>query len=64
MPVKILNKKEVVRMTSLSPVTIWRLERKGQFPRRICLSDRRVGWIEQEVLDWIGSRSRFPGDNK
>ena len=61
---KILKKKEVVRMTSLSHVTIWRLERKGQFPRRICLSEGRVGWIEQEVLNWIASRSRFPRGNQ
>jgi prophage regulatory protein len=53
---KILLEDEVVAITRLSPVTLWRLERKKAFPRRIKLGAKRVGWIEREVLDWIGAR--------
>lgn len=61
---KILNIKEVMKLTTLSRTLIWELETKGQFPGRISLTERRVAWIEQEVLDWIASRPRFPGNNK
>jgi prophage regulatory protein len=54
----ILNKRDVVKITGLSPVTIWRLERQGKFPSRINLSDFRVGWKDLEVYEWIDSRPR------
>lgn len=54
---KILNIKHVVDITGLSRVTIWRLERAGNFPKRIPLSPRRVGWREDEIQDWIQKKS-------
>jgi prophage regulatory protein len=53
---RILLEDEVVAITRLHPVTIWRLERKKLFPRRLKLGRKRVGWIEREVLDWIRDR--------
>jgi prophage regulatory protein len=53
---RILLEDEVSDITRLSAVTIWRLERKGLFPRRMKLGAKRVGWVEREVLDWIGAR--------
>ncbi len=55
---KILKQKEVVHLTGLSRVTIWRLGQKGKFPEKIVLSPNRVGWLENEVSDWITSRPR------
>ena len=56
---KILKQKEVVHLTGLSRVTIWRLEQRGEFPEKIVLSPNRVGWIEDEISDWIASRPRI-----
>ncbi|MBT5548925.1 MAG: AlpA family phage regulatory protein [Nitrospina sp.] len=56
---QILKLKDVVHLTGLSRVTIWRLEQKGEFPRKIALSPNRVGWLENEVHDWISSRPRI-----
>jgi len=60
----ILNAKEVVKKTGLSRTTIWRLERKGEFPLRVALSDRRVGWKEEEIIKWLESRSIVENKNK
>lgn len=60
---KVLKLKDVVHLTGLSRVTVWRLEQKGEFPKKIALSPNRVGWIESEVLDWVNSRPRI-GDQK
>ena len=56
---KILRQREVVQLTGLSKVTLWRLEQKGEFPQKIALSPNRVGWLESEVLNWVNSRPRI-----
>ena len=55
---KILNPSEVVEKTGLSRVTLWRLEKSGQFPKRVNLTEARVGWEEDEIDEWIESRPR------
>ena len=55
---KVLPIKEVTNLTGLSRVTIWRMEHKGMFPKRIALSPRRVGWRENEINEWLESLPR------
>jgi len=50
---KILNVKQISEATGLSPVTIWRKEKKGEFPARRQLGSRRVGWLTREVDEWL-----------
>ncbi len=53
---RILRIKEVVHITGLSRTTIWRLENKGTFPRRVSLGGSRVGWRLSEINQWLGTR--------
>jgi len=56
---KLLSKKQLRELVLYSPQHIQRLEDAGRFPKRVRLGDdprSRVGWIEQEVLDWLQSR--------
>lgn len=53
---QIIRIDEVVKLTSLSRSSIWRLEQKGEFPARVKLSSSRVGWIRSTVTDWLNSR--------
>ena len=53
---KFLSKRQVIAMVLYSAQHIARLEAAGQFPKRVQLGDCRVGWIEQEVLDWMQSK--------
>lgn len=55
---QILRTPDVVKMTGLSRVTLWRLERKGQFPARLQLSKNSIGWRKDEIENWIESRPR------
>ena len=55
---RILRKPEVEKKTGLSGVTIWRKERRGDFPHRIRISDNAVGWNEAEIDAWLESRTR------
>lgn len=56
---QILNIKQVTQITGLSRATIYSiLDPKSKyhddtFPKQITLSTNRVGWIAQEIHEWI-----------
>ncbi len=56
MTMRILRERDVRKATGLSRVTRWRLERRGEFPRRVKLTARCVGWPEAEVMEWLKAR--------
>jgi prophage regulatory protein len=53
---RILSKRQLKELVLYSPQHIARLETAGRFPKRVHLGQCRVGWIEQEVLDWLQER--------
>jgi prophage regulatory protein len=55
-PTKIISQKELATRVPYSTVQIWRLEKAGNFPRRIKLGPNRVGWVEDEVEAWLRQR--------
>ena len=55
---KIIDKKEVREATGLSNVTVWRMERNGNFPKRVQLSSNRTAWFADEVEAWQEERPR------
>jgi len=54
---RILTKKETAKRCGLSVSTVRRLELDGDFPRRVPLSAARVGWLEEEIDQWIAERA-------
>lgn len=53
---RILSKRQVKELVLYSPQHIARLEKAGKFPKRVLLGPNRVGWVEDEVLDWLQIR--------
>ena len=53
---RILSKRQVKESVLYSPQHIARLEKAGQFPKRVQLGPNRVGWVESEVLEWLEVR--------
>jgi prophage regulatory protein len=53
---RILSKRQVKELVLYSPQHIARLEKAGQFPKRVQLGPNRVGWVECEVLAWLEER--------
>lgn len=51
-----LRRGDLQEITGLSSSTISRLESKGQFPARVKLSAKRVGWPLAEVEKWVEER--------
>jgi prophage regulatory protein len=56
-PARLLRFPTVRERTGLSRSTIWRLERRGEFPRHRRISANVVAWMEDEVIAWILSRA-------
>ena len=54
---RLLSKREVTARCLYSPAHIARLEADGLFPQRVQIGQNRVGWVEQEVIDWITERA-------
>ena len=52
----ILRRKQVEKRTGLSRSTIYLRIQEGTFPRPINLGARAVGWLENEIEDWLAAR--------
>jgi prophage regulatory protein len=59
---RIIRQPEVERLTGLSGDSIDLLEERRQFPRRVPLTVRTVGWVESEVACWIQERIALRDD--
>lgn len=53
---KVLRLPEVIETTGLSRTSIYRKEGQDEFPKRRRLGPNAVGWLEEEVIDWVRSR--------
>lgn len=56
MALSILRISCVIQRTGLSKSTIYSRISEGSFPSPISLGGRSVGWIENEIDQWIGNR--------
>ena len=63
MPVSVRDKKfKIIRLPAVKEKTGWkrssiyRMVELGRFPKPISLGARAVGWVEDEVDQWIASR--------
>ena len=55
---RLLDKRQVKELVLYSYQHIARLEKAGQFPKRVPLGPNRVGWVEEEILEWLEERIR------
>ena len=57
MSLPVIRLSAVISKTGLSRSTIYALQKIGDFPPSIKLSERSVGWLENEVDEWIAKRA-------
>ena len=53
---KIIRLKEVIDSTGLARSTIYKHIGQGTFPRPVPLVGHCVGWLENEIQEWIKAR--------
>jgi prophage regulatory protein len=55
-PDDLILRAERKRLVPISEATVWRMERRGEFPRRIRVSAKRVAWRRSEIEAWLQRR--------
>ena len=58
MEARILRLKDVRKLLNLHKSTIYRLIERKEFPAPIQLGPNSVGWLREEIEEWIASRPR------
>ncbi len=53
---RILRLPQVEAATGYKRSHIYNLEARGQFPKRLALGARSVGWKESAIAAWLNSR--------
>ena len=53
---RFIFKPERREMTGVSDPTYWRMEKRGEAPKRRQISPGRVAWLESEILEWMNTR--------
>ena len=54
---RILRLPQVIERTGLGRTMIYQLEASGDFPAKLKLGCRAVGWMESEIDAWVRSRA-------
>ena len=60
-PIKYLNIKQVCEALNVSPSTIWRWLKQGDFPKPVHLGPKAVRWKESDILAW--DREKTEGES-
>ena len=55
-PHRFIREPERARITGVSNTTWWRMEKRGEAPRRVKINEKTVGWVEQEISEWAEQR--------
>jgi prophage regulatory protein len=61
---KILKLPDVMKVTALSRSSIYAFISENTFPKPVQLGIRAVGWLENEIDDWIKQRAETRGVSK
>ena len=50
---KIIKRKELLELVSMSKSTLYNQVAENRFPKPIKLANRSVGWLTSDVLEWF-----------
>ena len=51
-----MRRRDVERLTGLGRSALYEAISRKRFPKQVKLTDKAVGWVEDEVLAWIAHR--------
>lgn len=54
---QILRPKQLSKKLSVSPATLWRLQHANDFPKKVQLSARAVGWLQSDIDTWLEKKA-------
>ena len=50
---RVIDARQLAEIVPFSQMHVRRLERAGQFPQRIHLGRKKIGWVLSEVTAWL-----------
>lgn len=53
---RLISRKQVEQITSLSRSSIYLLMSQGRFPKPIQIGEQRVAWVIEEINAWVEDR--------
>ncbi len=53
---QIIRPTELAEILSVSKQTLWRMENRGDLPKRVKISKRAVGWLATDIQDFLESK--------
>lgn len=53
---RIIRLAEAKNLSGLSRSSIYALMNEGKFPQKVSIGSRAIGWVENEIQDWIEER--------
>ena len=54
---RLLSFRDLKARCTLSRSTVWRYVQRGEFPKPIKVTDRRIAWRESDVTRWLDKRA-------
>lgn len=60
---EIIRPRDLPQVTGLSRTNIWRIEKAGQFVKKIRLSNGCVGYSAASIREWVANRQIIKGGN-
>jgi predicted DNA-binding transcriptional regulator AlpA len=51
---------EVDAITRIGDLTRWRLEKRGRFPRRLKIANRKIAWRKSGIEAWVADPEGWP----
>jgi len=52
---RMLSQDQVLEIVPVSYTTLWRMEKRGRFPRSTYITPNRRVWFEDEIVAWQNS---------
>ncbi len=56
MYLKIVRPAELAELLSVSTVTLWRMQKRGELPPKRQISSGVVGWLYSDLEEWLKER--------
>ncbi|MBO6622466.1 MAG: AlpA family phage regulatory protein [Balneola sp.] len=53
---EVIRPKALSKILSVSLPTLWRMEQRGDLPKRVSISERAVGWLKSDIEEWLESK--------
>lgn len=53
---QIIRPTELAEILSVSKQTLWRMENRGELPKRVKISKRAVGWLASDIQEFLNSK--------